>query len=172
MPHPTKVLQDLGKWEPYKDKSGRVRMKTNVRCKKCGKLRTVDKRNYIKALKKGNWTGLCLKCKFEGKESNKWKGGLITKSDGYRLIWVSENDPFSSMRDVRGYTYEHRYVIARKIGRPLSPEELVHHLNGVKGDNRPENLELVNQTEHRLITILEKRIRELEAQVTYFKRER
>jgi hypothetical protein len=43
---------------------------------------------------------------------------------------------------------EHRWLMEHYIGRPLASNEIVHHVNGVKGDNRLDNLQLVTPAEH------------------------
>jgi hypothetical protein len=58
-------------------------------------------------------------------------GSGSVNGEGYRLISVSG-------RRIK----EHRYVMEQMIGRPLHSYETVHHKNGNKLDNRPENLEI------------------------------
>lgn len=58
---------------------------------------------------------------------------------GYVIVKVGVGYPGGNST---GWMLEHRYVMQEALGRPLQAHERVHHKNGVRGDNRPENLEL------------------------------
>lgn len=64
----------------------------------------------------------------------------------------------------KGYVLEHRAVVALALGRPLKAGEAVHHINGIRDDNRLENLELGPAKDHALFSLGESaRITKLEA---------
>lgn len=67
-----------------------------------------------------------------------WKGGVNKHAAGY-LKELCKGHPAS---DRNGYVMQHRLVMERMLGRYLEPCERVHHKNGKRDDNRPENLEL------------------------------
>lgn len=75
------------------------------------------------------------------KRAKKGEESYIDKK-GYRIITVSGHPNCQS--DGRTI-YEHIYVMSQSIKRPLLPEETVHHKNGIRDDNRIENLELWNK---------------------------
>lgn len=83
-----------------------------------------------------------------GADNPQWKGGRRQRTQragvggAYVYVWISPDDPLASMMTKHGYVMEHRLVMARALGRALATWEQVHHLNGIKDDNRPENLEL------------------------------
>jgi hypothetical protein len=66
------------------------------------------------------------------------KGNRCINSDGYAQVSCR----WHSRAGANGTIAEHTLVMERKLNRLLLPGENVHHINGVKDDNRPENLEL------------------------------
>jgi len=69
-----------------------------------------------------------------------WKGGRYKdNASGYILVYNPQH-PFAKKK---GYVVEHRLVMEKFLGRYLRKNELVHHKNGVKDDNRVENLEII-----------------------------
>lgn len=77
-----------------------------------------------------------------GKRHGMWKGGRTITSHGYVQVWLASDDPLASMRDHTGYVLEHRLIVARWLGRPLTASETVHHIDGDRQNNRLENLQL------------------------------
>lgn len=98
-------------------------------CIKCKKYRyySPSTLNNVKKI------GICGKCRRKEKTMS---------TDGYWEITIS-----GYKRKIK----EHRWLMEQKIGRKLSPNEIVHHLNFNKLDNRTENLVIVSRGEHNVI---------------------
>ena len=136
-----------------------------IPCSECGKERLVypDIHKYK--------TGLCWECSLKrrkqprAEDSPQWRGGRKLCA-GYISVYLNPDDPFFPMTNGwDNYVLEHRLVMAQHLERCLTSDELVHHLNGIRDDNRIENLSMVNRKDHpnkTFMYLLQERLRELE----------
>lgn len=81
--------------------------------------------------------------KMMGMNNPRWKGGRIY-SNGWVMIKMREHPNCNH----HGYIFEHRIVMEKYLNRVINKEEVVHHINGIKDDNRIENLKLLTQSGH------------------------
>jgi hypothetical protein len=91
----------------------------------------------------------------KGENSASWKGGIMRikarNGNGHYIYVHSPDHPAtakSKWRQGHPYVAQHRLVMEAHLGRYLTDDEDVHHVNGIKDDNRLENLRLVTHNKH------------------------
>lgn len=88
-----------------------------------------------------------------GEKSSSWKGGKRISHGGY--IEVRKKDHHRTRKN--GYVFEHILVAENKLGRKICVNEHVHHKDGNKQNNNPDNLEVLSHGEHTKITMFNRR---------------
>jgi hypothetical protein len=104
-----------------------------------------------------------------GSNSPKWKGGIRHTGTGYIQL-LRKDHPHG---DQRGYVMEHLLVWEETYRKTLPDGYVIHHLNGIRSDNRPQNLFAMKRGEHiALAEPYKKRIRALESEISKLKQEK
>jgi hypothetical protein len=129
---------------PYSDN----RIKNNIPIKYCSH----------KCTGIGLRTGKNVKCKYCGKEfyttrnefcshecAQKYKSENMRHKTYYENGYVIEYD---KNYNKKGNVKQHRKIMEEYLGRKLTDNEIVHHINGIKSDNRIENLQVMTRSEH------------------------
>lgn len=115
----------------------------------CGKVITIIKIHHSRGIPKyikGHCSRInnSMKGRF-GELNPNFKSGKYINHQGYIVVLVPAKE---RNKKENKYIFEHRLVIEKCIGKKIKSTEQVHHINGVKTDNRLENLELLGIGEH------------------------
>jgi len=140
----------------WKERGLSQKKKYDTTCHKCGKTRTITGitiNGWLFLHKDKNVDDYFKESLCESCSHLLFDDGVITYH-GYRMVLMKQDDKFYSMAQKHNdggegkYCLEHRYVMAQTLGRPLEKWECVHHKDGNKLNNKPDNLELVTRQSH------------------------
>jgi len=131
-------MPNTRKFTPEQDAGLRAEYEAGASLARLGRERSVSATAIKNAILRA---GGSIRPEGSGPRSYAWKGGTHYTSSGYVMEHCLEG-PHAAMATKGGYAPQHRLRMAEKLGRDLRPQENVHHINGVRDDNRIENLEL------------------------------
>lgn len=106
-------------------------------CEMCGKVMIVTPYEWDKKR-------FCSRACTVEKRKLAGPGARVKRQDGYIAVYYPTHPDATSGKMV----LEHRLVAEQKYGRRIRRDEHVHHLNGIRDDNRPENLEVISASVH------------------------
>ena len=115
-----------------------------LRCLTCGKEFQREKK-IVQRYRKHYCSHRCAMLAIAG--TNRPPVNKRISSSGYVLIKM----PGHPMARGGKWVPEHRLVMSQKLGRMLLSQEQVHHINGIKDDNRIENLTILSARDHTMI---------------------
>lgn len=127
----------------------------------------IPMRTRSEALKIAYASGRKQRPKMWGPDNPSWRGGETT-SDGYIMV----KQPSHPRARMHGYVFKHIIIWEQTHNRLLPPGWVVHHLNGIRSDNRPENLIALPDRKHkRVLAAKAQKIKELESKLARAERE-
>ena len=114
----------------------------------CGQAtKPAQRTDYRRGVKRGVPQNFIKGHENRGRPSPAWRGGRSLDSNGYVGVWSPEHPRATA----RNYVPEHVLVAEKALGKVWPANAMVHHVNGIRTDNRPTNLVVCESQAYHLL---------------------